>query len=55
MLINGFLAGLAIVVGAGIVLAWGEPSERVMAVMLGLAAGVMAAAAGGDLLSWAVW
>ena len=54
MLINGFLAGLAIVVGAGIVLAWGEPSERVMAVMLGLAAGVMAAAAGGDLLPAAV-
>ena len=54
MLINGLLAGLAIVVGALIVLVLGEPSDRVMAVMLGLAAGVMAAAAGGDLLPAAV-
>ncbi len=54
MLINGLLAGLAIVVGAVIVLVLGEPSDRVMAVMLGLAAGVMAAAAGGDLLPAAV-
>ena len=35
MLINGLLAGLAIVVGAVIVLVLGEPSDRVMAVMLG--------------------
>lgn len=54
MVFGGLWAGLAIVGGAVLVLVLGEPSVRMMAVFLGLAAGVMLAAAAGDLLPQAV-
>lgn len=54
MLINGLLAGGAIVVGAGLVLIMGRPRAVLLAVMLAMAAGVMAAVAGFDLLPAAV-
>ncbi|MFZ7104344.1 MAG: ZIP family metal transporter [Peptococcaceae bacterium] len=41
IILNSFLAGLATLLGCFIVLSFGKPGERILAWMLGLAAGIM--------------